>query len=175
MPSSIDFRKYVFSNDRILKTGKYLGRNIYWKVFTIENLLRVIIHSILSIQYYKGIEWWDDLAGSAKEHSEKNQRRYSKDDAKFYSTPGKHPIYYVDLLYLNEIIRANRPLFEPVFNNRMLDKLIVTIEDIRIPRNIVAHMNYPNNTDIERINTFFSDMNIYLELVKKKKFELIIP
>ena len=74
-----DFREYSYSNDRVLACGKYLGNNTYWKIFVIENLIRIMIHSILSVQYHKGTEWWEDLAGDAKKSYERNKQRYVQD------------------------------------------------------------------------------------------------
>lgn len=176
MPAAVqDFRNYSYSNDRILACGKYLGKNTYWKIFVIENLIRIIIHSILSIQYHKGSEWWDDLAGDAKKSYERNKQRYLNQEAQLYSTPGLHPLYFVDIKDLNEIIRANKPLFVTVLSEKIIDNMLVKIEDIRIPRNIVAHMNFPNKTDRDRINVFYTDLQKIIELVSSKTQEILIP
>jgi hypothetical protein len=73
---------------------------------------------------------------------------------------------------LNEIIRANANLFDPVIPD--LDKWMLGIEELRLPRNVVAHMNFPSSTDKKRIDVFYED---YLNLVTlvQSKIGLKIP
>jgi hypothetical protein len=72
------------------------------------------------------------------------------------SSPGKHDIYFIDLADLNEIIRANSNLFLPLIPD--VDQWMARIEQIRLPRNVVAHMNWPNQTDRQRIDVFYNDV-----------------
>lgn len=177
MPYIRDFRELNFSQKNMEKCGKSLSRETYWKLYIIENTLRVMINSILIVQYHeKGGEWWEDLAGGdVKKNAERNQKRYLTDEAKFYSVPGSHPIYFVDIKDLGSIIRENYIFFIDVFGEKNYNKIIVEIESIIIPRNIVAHMNYPNRIDRNRIENFFQDVNVYLEFLNKKKIEIKIP
>jgi len=64
--------------------------------------------------------------------------------------PGRHDIYYVFLPDLNNIIRANSNLLLPVVPD--IDNWMLRIEEIRLPRNIVGHMNFPNKPDRQRID-----------------------
>ena len=177
MPQISDFREASFSKQKIEGCGKYLGRQTYWKLYIIENTLRIIINSILSVQYHeKGGEWWADLAGSkAQQNADRNKKRYLVLEAKFFSKPGKHPIYFVDIKDLGTIIRENFSLFVDVFGDKSYNKLVVEIENIIIPRNIVAHMNFPTKTDTKRIDTFFQDINVYLDFLEDKEIEVRIP
>lgn len=177
MPQAKDFRDFAFSRQRIENCAKHLGRYIYWKLFIIENSLRIMINSILSVQYYeKGGEWWDDLAGGkAKKNAAKNKNRYLVAEAKFFGMPGKHPIYFVDMKDLGQIIRENYVLFSDVIGYKNYNKLLVEIESIIIPRNIVAHMNYPTKTDMNRIDTLSQDIYVYLDFIIEKDIELKIP
>ena len=52
-----DFRDYSFDKGRIDRCGKFVGRRAYWKLYVIENLLRIFIHSALSVQIAPN--WWD--------------------------------------------------------------------------------------------------------------------
>ncbi|TSA29831.1 MAG: hypothetical protein D4R68_01640, partial [Ignavibacteriales bacterium] len=74
---------------------------------------------------------------------------------------------------LNEIIRANSPYFEQVIPR--LDKLILDIETLVVPRNIVAHMNYPNKNDQNRIDVFYNDLQITLDIIKERGIDFKIP
>lgn len=69
-------------------------------------------------------------------------------------------------------MRANSNLFHPILPH--LDKWIVGIEDLRLPRNIIAHMNYPNSIDMTRIDVFYADCLILVSEVEKH-IKLIIP
>jgi len=176
MTETKDFRNYAFSSHRIEKCGKFLGNFYYWKLFIIENTLRIFIHSVLTVQYTeKGENWWDDLAGEAKNSYERNKKNYLKPEARFFSLPGKHPIYFIDIKDLNEILRANFTLFVPVIGESILNKLILDIETLRIPRNIIAHVNFPKKKDLDRINTFFEDVSVYIDFIKEKNIKVIIP
>lgn len=168
-----DFRNYSYSYEQILACGKYLGRGWYWKLYAIENTIRIIIHSILSVQWNETPDWWISLAGEAKKNAQKNINRYLPTETRIFSRPGKHPIYFIDIKDLNEIIRVNSAYFLKIIPN--LDKFMLDIENIRIPRNIIAHMNFPNRTDLNRINVFYDDLQIILDIIKEKKIELKIP
>lgn len=168
-----DFRSYSFSYDRVKTCGKYLGKNYYWKLYAIENLLRIIIHSILSVQWTETSDWWQALAGKAKKTALDNMNRYLPLETRIFSKPGKHPLYFIYIKDLNEIIRTNKIFFEKVIPR--LDRLILDIENIIIPRNIVVHMNYPNKIDQSRIDVFYNDLQIILDIIKEKKIELKIP
>ncbi len=177
MPQIRDFREVSFSQQNVEMCGKFLSRQTYWKLYIIENTLRIIINSVLTVQYHeKGGEWWSDLAGGeAKKNAERNIKRYLTTEAKFFSVPGNHPIYFVDIKDFSSIIRENSNLFIDVLGEKSYNKILVEIENIIIPRNIVAHMNFPTKTDRHRIDTFAQDINVYLEFLNKKDIEIKIP
>jgi len=173
MTATKDFRSYAFSYERIRACGKYLSKNCYWKLFAIENTIRIIIHSILSVQWTETPDWWQALAGEAKKTAERNMKKYLKPETRIFSSPGKHPLYFIYINDLNEIIRANSPYFEQVIPR--LDKLILDIETLVVPRNIVAHMNYPNKNDQNRIDVFYNDLQITLDIIKERGIDFKIP
>ena len=153
-----DFRTITkFNTQAIKRNGEYIGKNDYWKLYSVENLYRIIIHSILSVQISRPpkTDWWiygTDVNIQSRATNFKNN--YIK---KFiYTKPGVHEIYYIFLSDLNEIVRANINLFYPIIKD--IDKWIVKIEDINLPRNVVAHMNFLNVTDHNRIDTIYCDM-----------------
>jgi hypothetical protein len=135
MPAPTDFRTFTFDLVRVDSAGKNVGRGVYWKLYAIENIVRVIIHSVLVVQIGPG--WWATATGS---QIQKRVAGFMAAYAKkpWHSTPGKHEIYYTFLGDLNEIIRANSHLFVPVIPD--IDQWIARLEQIRAPRNIVGHM-----------------------------------
>jgi hypothetical protein len=165
-----DFRQITrFRVSAIKNNGEYIGQNIYWKLYQIENLYRIIIHSILLVQMPMdqliGGDWWNKGTGDNLKLRVKNFRQdYVR--RPHNTKPGVHNIYYVPLSGLNEIVRANIDHFRPIIDD--IDTWIAKIEDISLPRNVVAHMNYLNTIDHNRIDLYYRDMlslfdSIFLE------------
>jgi len=47
----VDFRhSRNFMVKQVNENGRFMGHSIYWKLYFVENALRVVIHTILSIQ-----------------------------------------------------------------------------------------------------------------------------
>lgn len=153
MPETADFRNYAFDTGRVDSSGKDVGRKVYWKLYAIENLVRLIVHSVLTAQYGPG--WWSVAVDPGIQGQVRTRMaEYAKQP--WHSTPGKHEIYYTFLLDLNKVITANSHLFRPVIPD--IDQWVAKIEQVRLPRNIVGHMNWPNATDRTRIDVFYADI-----------------
>ena len=154
MAIASDFRNaVVFDLSSVRASGRDIGRNVYWKLYAIENVVRVIIHSVLSAQI--NTNWWATATDPTLQKKALGfRRKYTS--RPWHTAPGNHDIYYVDLPDLNEIIRANSQLFLPVIPD--IDQWMARIEQIRLPRNVVAHMNWPHATDRKRIDVFFEDL-----------------
>lgn len=169
MPA-VDFRSRPFDISRMDASGKEIGRNVYWRIYAIENLVRVIIHTVLSAQI--GPNWWTTAASPSIQHKERVRRaRYQNNP--WHSSPGGHGLYLVDLSDLTEIIRANRNLFVPVVVD--IDAWIARFETIRIPRNIVGHMNWPSSTDRSRISVLHADVHALVGKMSTTGTGFIIP
>lgn len=154
MPAASDFRSAaVFDLSRVDTSGRDVGRRVYWTLYAIENVMRVIIHSVLSSQI--GSNWW---AAAVDASLQKKAQRFRSTCtlSPWHSSPGTHDIYFIDLADLNEIVRANSNLFPPIIPD--VDQWMARIEQIRLPRNVVAHMNWPNQTDRQRIDVFYNDV-----------------
>ena len=154
MPAAQDFRRVaIFDAKSIDDAGRHIGRNVYWRLYAVENLMRVIIHSVLHAQI--GSTWWGVAVDQRlQKKAERFRTNYTKKP--WHSSPGIHDIYYIDLSDLNEIVRANSNLFLPVIPD--VDQWMARIEQLRLPRNVVAHMNWPNQTDRQRIQVFYHDL-----------------
>jgi len=170
MPQTTDFRKAPFDVPRVETAGKYVGRTAYWKLYAIENFFRVFIHSVLSAQI--GPHWWTRAVDTRIQgNAQRFRQQYLRQP--WYTSPGAHDIYYSFLSELNEIIRANSNLFLPLVPD--IDLWIARIEQIRLPRNIVGHMNYPNQADRKRIDVLHSDTRELLAHLKTNGLSLLIP
>jgi hypothetical protein len=141
-----------------------VGGHVYWKLYFIENIFRVIINSVLSVQI--GPDWWLTAVDPKIQARAEN---FKKDylTRPWHTMPGSHGIYYVHLRDLNEIMRANSNLFLPIIPE--IDAWIARIEQLRLPRNIVGHMNFPNQNDRKRVDVFCSDCE---SLVRQLKTEM---
>lgn len=164
-----DFRLISFNRLAVDNSGKVIGRQTYWKLYFIENTFRVVIHTVLSVQISN--DWWTKAVDNEiQKKAIRFQNNYLKKT--WHGKPGSHGIYYIDLGDINEILRANSHLFTPIIPN--LDKWMIGIEELRLPRNVVAHMNFPSKTDVKRIDVFYDDCVELIELVQSK-ISLAIP
>lgn len=164
MPRIVDFRERArFDIEDVCKSGLNLGKTTYWKLYAIENFYRIIIHSILSVQIAP--DWWPiatDL--NIDNRAEKFRENYLAKP--WYSVPGKHLIYFTNLYDLNEIARANSHLFIPIIPD--INEWIYRIEMLRLPRNVVAHMNFPNKKDRQLIDVFYENFKALIENIRIK-------
>lgn len=170
MPIVRDFRNYSFSPVRIERCGRFIGRRSYWKLYAVENVLRIFIHSALSAQISPA--WWDVAVDpKIRKNAEKFRTQYTKRPS--HTQPGGHGIYYVFLSDLNKIIAANSNLLSPVVAN--IDSWIANIEEIRIPRNVVGHMNFPNEPDRRRIDRIYSEIRTLIQELETHRLPVQIP
>lgn len=170
MPSVTDFRGAAFNATRIDGCGKDIGRRVYWKLYAVENLIRVIINSVLTVQISPN--WWP----AAADKKIQQQVQYFKTmyaQAPWHSAPGNHDIYYTGLSDLGEIMRANRNLFLPLVKD--VDQWIARIEQVRLPRNIVGHMNWPTATDRNRINVLYDDVQALANHLAASGVAMVVP
>lgn len=169
-PVIADFRQYSFQTTRVERAGKFLGRSTYWRLYAIENLIRVLIHSVLSGQ--QGPNWWAQ-AVDANIQGKAQRFRQTYLQSPWHTNPGTHDIYLVFLSDLNEIIRANSNLFVPLI--RDIDQWMARIEQIRIPRNIIGHMNFLNRNDRSRIDIFHTDLLALISQLQNRGLVISIP
>jgi hypothetical protein len=165
-----DFRKSRFAVNRVEACGQYIGDRSYWKLYTIENTLRVVISSVLSAQL--GPDWWSNVWDKKKDKTLQRFRNQYTSKPK-HASPGRHDIYLVFLSDLNQIIRIQSNQFRTLIPD--LDRWIVRLEGIRLPRNLVGHMNFPNYYDQQRINKTHDRLSELLGRLRKKNIPIVIP
>lgn len=170
MPRTTDFRKSSFDIPKVEASGKFVGSKTYWKIYATENLFRIIIHSILSAQI--GSQWWTTAVDrNIQGRGQRFRQEYLRQP--WHTSPGVHDIYYTHLRDLAEIIRANSNLFRPSIPE--IDSWIARIEQLRLPRNIVGHMNYPKQVDRKRIDVIHADTRELIRHLKSAGLALLIP
>lgn len=153
MAAAADFRTYAFDRKRVDAAAKSVGNDPYWRLYAAENMLRIIVNSVLTAQL--GAGWWTAAVGQKVQGDViRFQQRYSA--RPWHSTPGKHEIYYTFLSDLSDIMRANSNIFLPLIPD--VDAWIARVEQVALPRNIVGHMNWLTVTDRKRIEVFQDDV-----------------
>jgi hypothetical protein len=170
MPLVRDFRIYRYHASRIVRCGQFIGRGWYWKLYVLENTLRMFIHSSLSAQISP--QWWDIAVDpQIRKNAERLRHQYAKKLQ--HTLPGLHDVYYVFLSDLNRIISANSNLLSPVAPD--IDQWIAKIEEVRIPRNLVGHMNFPDERDRKRIDLIHSQAGMLISYLEARQLPIQIP
>jgi hypothetical protein len=170
MAVPLDFRTKPLSLNAIADCGRYSGRISYWRLYVIENVVRVITHSVLTVQI--GPKWWTVAVSpwiDKKVQGVKADYRSQPHRA----NPGNHDIYYLFLPDLTKIISTHAGLFNPIIPE--IDTWIARLESIRLPRNIVGHMNWPNNKDRSDVDRLYRDIKRLHQQLQRPGFNLIIP
>jgi len=170
MPTVSDFRIHAFDHARVNAAGRNIGGRVYWKLYAIENLVRVVVHSVLTVQ--AGVNWWSNTV-DPKLQREVANRKKGYASRPWHSTPGQHDIYYTFLSDLNKIITSNSHLFKPIILD--IDQWIARLEQVRLPRNIVGHMNWPSATDRQRIDVCHADLQQLVTHLGNQGVTLSIP
>jgi hypothetical protein len=124
--------------------------------------MRVILHSVLAAQV--GPNWWaTSVDPNTKKSIEALKQSYKKS---VHTLPGSHDIYYVYLSDLTKIMTSSRNLIIKVIAD--VDAWIVKMEGVRIPRNLVGHMNFPNTADRSRIDTLHNEVATLMQKLEKE-------
>jgi hypothetical protein len=164
MPAARDFRRArVFAIPKVAANGRDIGKVIYWKLFVVENLVRVALHSVMSLEL--GAGWLEEVAGPDLK-KKITWRREDYGDNPWNTKPGAHDLYYLDLKDLGELVRSHSHLFKPILTN--IDHLVGEIERCRLPRNVVAHMSSPSEIDRKRIDVLHADISKAVEELASK-------
>jgi hypothetical protein len=170
MPVPKDFRRFKYQSVRIDRCGRSIGRNSYWKLYAIENSWRIIIHSVLSVQISP--TWWAVAVGPKKQRTLTSFRNQYLNNP-LHASPGHHDIYLFFLSDLTKMLADYRNLFITVLSD--IDQWIVRLETIRLPRNLVGHMNYPNTYDRQRIDTTYASLPGAFAQLNQNGITVLIP
>jgi hypothetical protein len=170
MPTVVDYRTLPFHATRVSDSGRYIGNSIYWKLYAIENITRVIVHSVLVVQIKP--DWW---AIAATPELQKTVLRFRNNYAKqpHHTLPGTHDIYYVFLYNLAEIIQTHIHLFRPLIPN--IDQWVLLIEELQLPRNVVGHVNWLGTPDKKQIDKTYIEAKALIRQFSRTGNSIIIP
>ena len=170
MPIVRDFRNYSFQASRVDRCAKNVGGKLYWKLYALENTVRIVINSVLLIQI--GQQWW--TAAVAPPVRTEAQRRRNRAAARpQHASPGVHDIYLVGLFELIEILRVNSHLFLHIIPET--NQWVATLEGIRPSRNLVGHMNFPNAYDRNAIDGAYRQLPNLVARLSGQNIPIAIP
>lgn len=170
MPLVRDFRRHSYQAARIDRCGRNVANRAYWKLYSIENTLRVVVNSILTSQISPN--WWNmAVAPSTVKKAQIRRARYTARPQ--HANPGRHDIYLVDLFDLIEILRTNSHLFLPIVPET--NHWLVTLESVRFARNLVGHVNFPNAYDHNTINQAYQQLPALVARLSANNVPLMIP
>lgn len=170
MPTPGDYRTNPYSLDYVLDSGKYMGDIVYWKVYAIENIVRIVICSVLEVQI--GPNWWSVVSNR---YIRKHVQSVRDSEAAFpnHTSPGSHDIYCIFLTDLTRIIAKTSHLFLPVIGD--INLWVVRLEDIRIPRNLLGHMNWLNQNDRHLIRETYFEAKRLIRTIEEAGITIQIP
>jgi hypothetical protein len=149
-----DYRDLNWDIFVLTSYGKELGKKYYWKIYVSENIIRVIIHSVLKVQV--GPNWWNHVVDPKIQGTAARIRNnYLLQIPP--KNPGRHDVYCTYLPDLGKILFANKGYFYPLVPD--VDKIIIGLERIRLSRNLVGHMNVLTSEEKRSITNFYKLSN----------------
>lgn len=170
MPIPVDYRTIPFHITKVGDCGRYVGRAVYWKLYVLENAIRIIVHSVLSVQLGPG--WWAQAVDPDTIRTVNRVKR-SYSSQPWHSSPGAHDIYFLFLPDLVKIVTTTSHLFLPIIPD--IDQWVVRLEEIRLPRNIVGHMNWLNAADKHLIDTTYAELKALMKRLPSTGVPVLIP
>jgi len=137
--------------------------DVYPLLYVFENSVREVICRVLEKAH--GPNWWSACAPAPVQRRVEGRKAKEGRNA-WHSKRGAHEIYYTNMPDLKSIItsKANWPAFQPLFQDQAW--IIGMINAIEMSRNVVAHNNPLEKTDIGRINLYFGDWSKQIQSVK---------
>ena len=131
------------------------------RLLDFENVLRELITCVMSRSH--GAEWWHQVNQQIQDEAERNkQNRMSN---RLHDYVELHPVYYVDLRRLREIIEGEDTqsgVFSRIFNNYDQVNMPAKISEIRDLRNRVMHGDYLTVGNLENIRVICSQFDRFL-------------
>jgi hypothetical protein len=165
-----DFRKARFSQPRIENCAAALGNDSYTKLYVVENVFRVVIHSVLTAEIGPN---WPANALTPKMQNEVARFRPRYAGRPRHASPGNHELYYLFLADLAVILRSQRARFDP--HIRDVDRWLLRLESVNLPRNLIGHMNVPNSYDRSRVTQAFQALPKLLMQLRGANIPFLVP
>lgn len=150
----------AFLTTTIAKDAKDMAE-LYPLYYMLENSLRIVISRILSAKH--GKHWWKAKTSKTLQLNVE-QRKKKEATQPWHGKRGQHEIYYSNFGDLSSIIQKNWGDFKDFFPTRPW--IIQKLEELEHPRNVMAHHNPVDKTDLKRIEVYYND---WFKLLDSKK------
>ena len=139
-------------SDAQLKNAQKMAEQVYPLLYAFENSVREFVHEHLKAKY--GKDWWDReklVPRSVRDVVSRNQR--AKGSERWVIRANAHPIYLTEVGHLGDIMTSEEGW--KVFKEHFPRQSWVTehVKAFEQPRNVVAHMNPLQATNIRGLET----------------------
>lgn len=126
----------------------------YTIMFDLEILLRMFISKILQEKFEYG--WTKSISPRTLKNCEKRALKERETYQEIFTKDSDLIIDYADFKDLKEIILANWLIFEGFFIRKEL--IENKLEELEIPRNIIAHNRIISDIELKRISVYANDL-----------------
>jgi len=146
----IRFPDRFIATSALLSAGKLTEAQemakVYPILYVLENSMREVIKRVMSDA--SGADWWNtELTTSKLRDVHALSAKRMKSERSWHQRRGSHPIDYVDLDDLGQIIIGKAPMYFPAVIQEEVDWFRNFMKELAPSRNVVCHMN-----PLEQIN-----------------------
>ncbi|HUT16236.1 MAG TPA: Swt1 family HEPN domain-containing protein [Anaerolineae bacterium] len=135
---------------RVLKDAVEMAY-VYAKLYVFENSVREVIKQTMSKRH--GPDWWSQFASKKLQDRASQLMKDEKRNA-WHGRRGRHPIYYVYLSDLGNIVRSRwKEDFHGLFPS--VNWVLTRINEVNQSRRIIAHTSPLRKQDRELIELYF--------------------
>jgi hypothetical protein len=130
---------------------------LYPILYLLENSMREVVRRVMRARF--GDNWWNTelVSGKLKNVRQKASDRMATEDSKhsWHQRRGAHPIDYVDLGDVGDIILAKQTTFIPDVLRCDTDWFKQFMKELEPSRNVLCHMNPLSETNARDLTTKF--------------------
>lgn len=123
---------------------------VYPFLYVLENSMREMIKRIMAEKF--GTDWWDTqlTAGKVKgiHKTAADRMKTEASRLRWYQARGDHPIDYVDLGDLGDLILGKQEVFFPAIIGEDREWFIQFMKELGPSRNVLCHMNPLNKSNV---------------------------
>ncbi len=123
---------------------------VYPLLYVLENSMREVIRRVMAAKF--GPDWWDTQLSNGRlktvHQTASGRMKTETTRLRWHQTRGAHPIDYVDLGHLGDIILGKQDVFFPDILGSDRDWFIQFMKELEPSRNVICHMNPLNSHNI---------------------------
>jgi hypothetical protein len=122
--------------------------SIYPMLYVLENSMREVVKRVMTAKF--GADWWNTELTSGKLKSVHNTaagRMTKESRQRWHQRRGDHPLYYIGLDELGDIINGKHEVFFPNVLAAEIDWFRQFMRELEPSRNVLCHMNPLSSTN----------------------------